>query len=96
LEPDRGAADVPCALYALLHAPASGGAGTSPGTPCANPLAREVLIAFALLRRPKDTGVFRFQQARRGPHMLKAVLWIILAIFIIGLLVVFGVLDFIF
>jgi hypothetical protein len=37
--------------------------------------------------RPKQHG---------SPEMLKAALWIVVVIFIIGLLVVFGVLDFIF
>lgn len=35
-------------------------------------------------------------RARRSERMAKALLWIVAIIFLIGLLVVFGVLDFIF
>ena len=35
-------------------------------------------------------------QSKRGAYMLKVLLWAVVIIFVIGLLVVFGVLDLIF
>jgi hypothetical protein len=46
--------------------------------------------------RPAMVPVGPSAQIAWEPKMLKAALWIVVVIFIIGLLVVFGVLDFIF